>query len=147
MGNIEKNISLSIKTILSRLENDTTKYLNSFELQAQILLSNDEEMRKKLLRNYKRFSIIIKAHMDELNSVIARLSSYICKADDECDKKLTEQLLKLFNHYEIFQGAVIKFMSNCDSAFLDDEDSTHQAQIITYSRELWVAIKNYNQNI
>ena len=147
MKNIEKDISLSIKEILSKFENDTSKYLNCFDIQSQIIFSDNEESKNKLLRNYKRFLIVIRNHTEALDSIIAKLSSQICASDNQCKKELTERLIKIFDNYQIFQSAVIKFMNNCDSAFLDNENGFHQSQIINYSRELFVAIKNFNQSI
>lgn len=147
MTDIKKDISLPIKRILSRFENDTKKYLNSFDDELQITFTNNEETRKKLLRNYKRFLIVIKNHNEALESVAAKLSYHICASDDQCNKELTEELIKIFNCHEIFQNSVIKFMENCDCAFLDGEKGFNHTQLANNSRELFIAIKNYSQNI
>ena len=147
MTNIKKDLANSIKKTLSEFNNDTEKYLNSFNIESQMSFSNNEETRKKLLRNYKRFLIVIRKHTDELNTVAAKLSSHICSSDNQCNKELTEQLINMFNNHEIFQNAIIKFMSNCDTLFLDSEQSLNQTQIINNSRELLSAINNYKQSI
>ena len=52
----EKGLTDNLKQLILALEVDTKTYLDSFDVKDMIILSADEAIRKKHLKNYKDFS-------------------------------------------------------------------------------------------
>lgn len=69
------------------------------------------------------------------------------QADNDCNRDLTEEVVKQFDNYTIFSQYVSRFIENCNAAFLAPENKFHPLTIADYARELLSAIQNYKKNI
>ena len=145
MTNKEQILS-SLGNIIESFEEITKEYLESFDMNAAFSFSDNEELRKKHLRTYNRFCINLKTHIEKCEKEVALLAELICHADNECDKELTEELVKHFDRYTVFSLAVSRFIKNCDAAFLDKESKFSSLLISNYTRELLTAIRAYKEN-
>ena len=109
--------------------------------------SDNEETRKKHLRTYNKFSATLKTHIESCEQNIANLSTLMHQADNDCNRELTEEIVKQFDNYTMFSQSVSRFIENCEATFLDLENKFHPLAIADYARELLSAIQNYKNNI
>ncbi len=146
MTNKEQILS-SLRNIIESFEEITKEYLESFDINAAFSFSDNEELRKKHLRAYNCFCIKLKTHIEKCEKEVALLSELICHADNECDKELTEEIVKHFDRYTVFSLAVSRFIKNCDATFLDKEKKFSSVLIANHTRELISVIQNYKETI
>ena len=64
----EKSLSETLKKIILIFENDTKLYLQGFDMNEMFSIKTNDETRKKHLRNYNKFSVIIKEHIESFES-------------------------------------------------------------------------------
>ena len=143
----EKGLTDNLTQLILALEVDTKTYLDSFDVKDMIILSADEAIRKKHLKNYKDFSVKLKKHIEGFENNIASLSLLICEADNLSDKELTQSLIKKFDNYSLFFVSVTKFINNCEAVFLDKNTTFRQSLIIGYTRELFISIQSYKNSL
>ena len=143
----KEQILFSLRNITEEFEKNTKKYLQSFDMNSEFTFSDNEELRKKHLRTYNKFSLILKSHIEEYEKEIAILSTLLCNADTACDKELTETLVNSFNRYALFSESVSRFIKNCNKTFSNKENKFSPIVVVTYAKELLIAAQNYKNNI
>ena len=141
-----EQILSSLLSITESFEKNTKKYLSSFDMGTSFSFSDNEDLKKKHLRTYNKFCVILKKHIEKYEKEIALISEHICRADNACDKNITESLVQSFDKYTVFATAVSHFIEKCDMAFLDKESYFKPMLIANYTRELLAAIQNYKEN-
>ena len=143
----KEQIISSIHNILSEFEESTKQYLNGFDIDSAFSFSDDEEIRKKHLRAYNKFSATLKKNIEKCELETAHLSALIFKADNARDKELAESLVKHFDRYIQFSLSVSGFIKSAEKILLNKESRFRPSSIASLTRELLAAIQNYKENI
>ena len=143
----EKHLSDTLNEIVLNFEDDIKKYLKSFDMNDMLSINSNDEIRKKHLRNYNKFSVSLKKRIESFEVTVSMLSSLICEADNTCDKELTKKLINKFDNYSVFFVSVKKFINNCETVFLDKDSLFRPSIVMGYTRELLSATENYKNSL
>ena len=143
----EKHLSDTLNGIVLKFENDIKQYLKSFDMNDMLSINSNDEIRKKHLRNYNKFSVSLKKRIESFEVTVSMLSSLICEADNTCDKELTKKLINKFDNYSVFFVSVKKFINNCETVFLDKDSLFRPSIVMGYTRELLSATENYKNSL
>ena len=135
----------TLKSITEHLINNTKKYLSKFDTNDAFSFSNNEETRKNHQNVFNKFKVALKNDIEKYENEINKLSVLICEADQNSDKELTEELIKIFDNYNRFAHSVSKFVTECEAYFLGNTFST--TVLTNYIRELLVATEMFRKNI
>ncbi len=143
----KEQIFSSLSQTVTKIEKSNEEYLSGFDINSAFSFLDNEEIRKRNLHAYNKFSVTLKTHIESCEQEIAHLSALICQADNDCNIELTEELVKQFDNYTIFSQSVSHFMKNCEDTFLDRENKFRPLAVANYARELLTATQKYKKSI
>ncbi len=131
---LKKALSLLLE-ILTKSKARTEKYINMQNPIYSTMLSFSEDIIRSEQATAKAFSAKIVSDIDMADVYAAKISGYICEADEAMNNELTSALSTVFNAYTLYKSTVTEFLCLVDICFGENNDPQFSS-LLSGSRRL-----------
>lgn len=130
---LKKTLSLLLE-ILKKSKAKTDKYINMQNPAHATMLSFSEDIIKSAQTTLNVFSAKLVSDIDTADIYAARISGYICEADEAMNNELAAALCGVFNAYTLYKSTATEFLNFVNVCFSESGNPQFSALLLDLRR-------------
>ena len=134
---LKKTLSLLLEA-QNKTKSRLGKYLDLQDSPLLVNFSDDEETMRNEYSKLKSFTLKFVSDIENADTYIAKLSTYICQSDSEMNNSTTLLLITIFDRYTSWRSSAKNFIIKSEN-IIENNDQNKYSLLFSEARSLYCA--------